>query len=60
MANELKTEGATLAGKRPMDDSYSLRLLALEEKVTSLQQQLDWRLTEIDRHGTQANETTDH
>jgi hypothetical protein len=38
------------------DENHSARLLALEEKFTSLQQQVHWRLAEIDRQGTQANE----
>jgi len=43
-------------GKEHGAENHSPRLMALEEKVASLQQQIDWRLADIGLHGTQANE----
>ncbi|HIJ91211.1 MAG: XrtA-associated ATPase [Desulfobulbaceae bacterium] len=45
-----------LAGQEQSDDNNSSRLLALEEKVASLQQQIDWRLAEISRNGAPSND----
>lgn len=44
------------AEKEPGIADDSPRLLALEEKVAALQQQLDWRLAEISRQGTGSND----
>lgn len=44
------------AEKEPGIADDSPRLLALEEKVAALQQQLDWRLAEISQQGIRSND----
>ena len=52
IAGNLPPAGEEAAGA----DDQSPRLLDLEQKVADLQQQMDWRLADIDRRGMQANE----
>lgn len=54
--NEQIVDEDAVAREEFGDNGSFLRLLALEEKVAVLQQQVDWRLAEIAQHGTQVND----
>lgn len=56
MGTEQPTAEKAEVGEEQRDDSHSPRLLVLEGKVASLQQQIDWRLAEIAQLGIQAND----
>jgi general secretion pathway protein A len=56
IVNEQQTGENSIAREEHNDDNSPSRLLALEEKVASMQQQIDWRLAEIAQNGTRSND----
>ena len=56
MPNEQIVDTESVTGPGAVDASHAPRLSALEEKVASLQQQINWRLMEDERSVTDAND----